>query len=188
MFQLPLRLLAAVAGGAFVVGGNVAAFYHFKDTHEEQIPGVQKFQGLSRRHTTHPVVYPQVPPVGGAHNPVLLNCGIYPSPVPVEHAVHSLEHGTVWITYRPDLPVDQVAGLRDLVRGKSYTLLSPYPRLPWPVVASAWGRQLRLGSASDPRLPRFLRVYRVGPQTPERGAPCSGGVGRPLKLPGRNSG
>ncbi len=58
----------------------------------------------------------------------------------------------------------------------TYTLLSPYPDLPVPVVASAWGRQLRLTGADDPRLVQFVRAYRLGQQAPEPGAPCTGGV------------
>jgi hypothetical protein len=85
----------------------------------------------------------------------------------------------VWITYRPDLPADQVATLRDLAKGQSYVLVSPYPGLPAPVVASAWGKQLRLNTAGDPALATFVRTYEAGPQTPERGAPCSGGTGQP---------
>jgi MFS family permease len=51
-----------------------------------------------------------------------------------ENAVHSLKHGAVWITYRPDLPEGQVETLRDLVQGQTYILVSPYPDLPSPVM------------------------------------------------------
>ncbi|TYB42170.1 DUF3105 domain-containing protein [Actinomadura chibensis] len=176
----PLRLAVIVAGAASIVAGNVVAYRHVSLASEPRIPGVRRYSGLARTHTTRPVVYPQTPPVGGPHAPSPLNCGVYVRPVPVENAVHSMEHGAVWVTYRPDLPAGQVRTLRDLVRGKSFLLLSPYPGLPAPVVASAWGRQLRLPAASDSRLAGFVDAYRRGPQTPERGAPCSGGVGSPL--------
>jgi hypothetical protein len=143
------------------------------------IDGLQSFAGLDRGHTTDPVVYAQTPPVGGQHNPAWQNCGIYDAPVPNENGVHSLEHGAVWITYQPDLPADQVETLRTLVRGRGHALLSPYEGLPAPVVASAWGYQVQLPEASDARLARFLTAYEQGPQTPEPGAACVGGVGTP---------
>jgi hypothetical protein len=146
----------------------------------DTIPDVVFFANLPRSHTTQPVIYPRIPPVGGAHRPVWQNCGRYDEPIENEYAVHSLEHGAVWITYRPDLPADALAQLRDLLNGQVYTLLSPYPNLPAPVVASAWGAQLQMNSAADPRLPWFITQYRQGSQTPEPGATCSDGVGIPM--------
>ncbi len=137
--------------------------------------GVQTFGTLARDHTELPVTYPQTPPVGGAHSPVWQNCGFYDKPVGNVHGVHSMEHGAVWITYQPNLPADQVDILRKQAQ-QSYVLVSPYPGLPSPVVASAWSNQLKLDSASDPRLDQFVRYFRQGPQTPEPGAPCTGGT------------
>jgi hypothetical protein len=140
--------------------------------------GVTSYSNLSRNHTEAPVDYPQSPPVWGDHNPVWQNCGFYSKPIRNENAVHSLEHGAVWITYRPDLPQGQVETIKNLAE-KSYVLASPYPGLPSPVVVSAWGKQLKVDSANDPRLEQFVSAYRQGPQTPEPGAPCTGGVGAP---------
>lgn len=144
------------------------------------IPGVVTYQNLSRQHVNGTVNYPQNPPVGGNHNPVWLNCGIYDAPVTNENAVHSMEHGAVWITYQTNLPTAQVQQLVNLVKGHAYVILSPYPGLPTPVVASAWGVQLKLQNASDSRIAKFITKYEQGPQTPEPGAPCSGGTGAPV--------
>ncbi|EWT07760.1 hypothetical protein N864_23670 [Intrasporangium chromatireducens Q5-1] len=130
---------------------------------------------VAQGHVTTPVTYPQTPPAGGEHAPVWLNCGVYSQPVPNENAVHSLEHGAVWVTYRPDLPKDQVAALAKELPD-TYVVLSPYPGLRAPIVASAWGKQLELTGVDDPRLPEFVKEYRQGPQTPERGAACTGGT------------
>jgi len=140
---------------------------------------VTTFGGLSRNHTASPVHYAQTPPVGGDHNPVWQNCGYYPQPLHNENAVHSLEHGAVWITYQPNLPKDQVDKLAALGRGQSYVLVSPYPGLPAPVVASAWGVQEWFHNASDPKLNDFVSKYHQGPQTPEPGALCTNGTGTP---------
>jgi hypothetical protein len=140
---------------------------------------VQRFTGLSRNHVQGPVQYPQTPPVGGDHAPVWQNCGYYAEAIPTERGVHSMEHGAVWLTYRPDLPATEVAVLRRLAQKQGYVLVSPFPALPTPVVASAWGLQLQLPSATDARLAEFVRLYRQGPQTPEPGAACTGGSGTP---------
>ncbi|WP_369055930.1 DUF3105 domain-containing protein [Kineococcus terrestris] len=133
----------------------------------------------AEQHTEEPQDYAESPPVGGPHHPVWQNCGVYEEPVPDEHAVHSLEHGAVWITYRPDLPAEQVEQLREAVSGRPYTLLSPREDLPSPVVLSAWNNQLTLDSADDPRLNAFLARFVQGAQTPEPGALCTNGVGTP---------
>ncbi|MGL5858386.1 MAG: DUF3105 domain-containing protein [Angustibacter sp.] len=140
------------------------------------ISGVQEFKNLGRKHVQTPVTYPQNPPAGGDHTPVWTNCGVYTNQLANEPAVHSMEHGAVWITYRPGLAKDQLDRLTRLAEARDYVLLSPYEGLPSPVVASAWGLQLKLENASDPRLERFLVKYVQGPQTPEPGSACTGGL------------
>lgn len=137
------------------------------------IAGLRTYVDLTRGHVTTPVHYPQSPPVGGDHNPIPQTCGAYDRPVPNERAVHSLEHGAVWITYRPGLAADQVDRLRTLA-DQPYILVSPYPGLSAPVVATAWGRQVQLTSASDARLAKFIAAFRAGPQAPEQGSACEG--------------
>ncbi|GCF07565.1 DUF3105 domain-containing protein [Dictyobacter arantiisoli] len=144
------------------------------------IAGVVSYSGLTRNHVTTKVNYKQNPPVGGDHNPVWLNCGVYDQPVQNENAVHALEHGAVWFTYQSTLSDDQIAQLRQLVKGHTYAILSPYNNLPAPIVASAWGLQLKVNNANDPRLAQFLKKYEQGPQSQEPGAACSGGTGNPI--------
>jgi len=132
----------------------------------------------SRDHKPGQLTYDRTPPWGGDHNVVWSTCtgNVYPEPIPEENATHSLEHGAVWVTYRPDLPPDEVAVLREQVEGTDYRLMSPYPGLQSAVSLQAWGRQLSLDSATDPRVETFLTEYTGGPQTPEPGASCSGGT------------
>jgi hypothetical protein len=132
--------------------------------------------GQAGQHTGAVVEYEQSPPAGGEHNPVWQNEGFYDEPVANETAVHTLEHGAVWIAYQPDLPQAQKDAIRDLVEGQTCMLASPYPDLDSPIVASAWGKQLRLEDAGSPDLESFVRAYRQGQQTPEPGATCTGGT------------
>ena len=165
----------------FVAGFAALIFLDMREQTASSPPGeVEEIDvGPAGQHTGEDVDYEQNPPAGGEHDPVWQNAGFYSEPVRDENVVHTLEHGAVWITYRPDLPQGQVDQIRELAQGESCVLVSPYPDLDAPLVATAWGKQLRLESADDPNLDRFVRSYLQGPQTPEPGATCTGGVGSP---------
>ena len=135
---------------------------------------VKTYGDLSRAHVAGNVNYPQSPPVGGAHDPIWLDCGVYDRPVREENAVHSLEHGAVWITYRPGLSAEEIAGLADKLPEKG--ILSPFEDQDAPVVVTVWGVQLALDGPDDPRLEQFIREYGDGHDAPEPQAACVGGV------------
>lgn len=104
------------------------------------------------------------------------NCGFYDAPVQEGAGVHSLEHGAVWVGFDPALPDPEVAVLQELAGTYPYLLVSPVEGLASPVVASAWGVQLELQGVADERLTEFLVTCLEGEQTPEPGAPCTGGL------------
>lgn len=127
----------------------------------------------SRKHVTTRVQYPQTPPVGGDHVSDVQRCGFYTGAIPAERGVHSMEHGAVWVTYRPDLPKQDVAKLRELAQAQTRLLVSRWDDgLPAPVVASAWGHQIYVSSAADPHLQEFIDTYISGARAPEPGAFC----------------
>ncbi|GAC1440261.1 MAG: hypothetical protein NVSMB55_04220 [Mycobacteriales bacterium] len=175
----------ALAGGVgvlllgilvYAVANQGSGFVDALSKADRSVPGVQTFSHLARNHVQTPVTYSQNPPVGGKHNPAWENCAVYTAPIASEHAVHSLEHGAVWVTYRPDLPAAQVATLKAKVEGNPYRMLSPFPGLKSPVSLQAWGRQVFVNNASDPKVEEFLNAYTQGPQAPEPGSACSGGT------------
>lgn len=143
---------------------------------------------LQHDHVVGPVQYAVTPPVGGPHNATWMNAGVYTKPVPSERAVHNLEHGAVWITYRPDLPASEVQQLVAFVGKQSlisegsgqanrYMDLSPWATnsLPSPIVVSSWGYQLRVTSPTDPRMQQFVDKFRhSSTYSPEYGSPVDG--------------
>ncbi|GAA5160725.1 DUF3105 domain-containing protein [Ornithinimicrobium tianjinense] len=139
------------------------------------LSGVQDYAYEGSQHTPSAVTYAENPPVGGEHNDAWWNCGVYEQEVPKEHAVHSLEHGAVWLTYQPSLPADQIALLEEL-GGEDYMLVSPLADQSSPVVASSWNHQLSLDTADEKTLKAFIRAYKQGPDTPELGAACTSGT------------
>lgn len=129
-------------------------------------------------HRKGSVKYDILPPVAGPHNDSWQNCmgDVYDAPIANEHAVHSLEHGTVWITYRPDLPEDQVEKLAGRVRGIEKLMLSPFEGLDKPVSLQAWGYQLKVDNADDQRIDDFIKTLRVNASVEGPTALCTQGI------------
>lgn len=141
--------------------------------------GVETFEAGTNDIVEGEVDYERTPPTNGDHAALWQNCGFYDEPVRDENAVHSLDHGAVWITYEPDLPQEQIEALRPYGEQR-YVLVSPYPGQPAPVIVTSWRNQLRLEDAQDPRLERFVEQFRVSETAPLSGNGCTGGVGDPL--------
>jgi hypothetical protein len=154
----------------------------FGERSSQQIAGMQNFRhgdkDPSRNHVKGKQKYKQSPPVGGDHNVQWQECmgNVYAKPIANEHAVHSLEHGAVWITYRPDLPKDQVKALEKKVVGKDYMMISPYEGLDKPISLQAWGLQLKVDKASDGRVDTFIDNFRHSASVEGLTATCSQGV------------
>ncbi len=142
------------------------------------LTGLEQFT-VEQGHKEGELTYAQTPPVGGVHNSAWQNCGLYEQQIRNENGVHSLEHGAIWITYKPGMVVAELEKLKNLTKQSGYRLLSPYSGLPSPIVVSAWGYQLKVESVDDPRLMSFISKYEQNPAGPEPGAPCTGGIGEP---------
>ncbi|HKH76484.1 MAG TPA: DUF3105 domain-containing protein [Rubrobacteraceae bacterium] len=145
---------------------------------EDPPRGIEVYPATTNRSVKGPVEYDREPPTNGDHAPIWQTCGLYEKPVQNRYAVHSLDHGVVWITYRPDLPERQVDELRPY-GGEAYVIVSPYPGQDAPVIATSWRVQLKLDGAGDPRLRKFVDQFRVSELAPLSGNRCAGGVGRP---------
>ncbi|GAQ58114.1 DUF3105 domain-containing protein [Streptomyces acidiscabies] len=166
-------VLALVAGGVWLVN----------DANEKEaaqaapVSGEKTWKDLTQNHVEGTVKYPMIPPVGGDHNGIWQNCDaqVYTQQLQNENAVHSLEHGAVWVTYNTKAAEADVKSLTEKVKKTSYTMMSPYDAQSSPITLSAWEHQLNVTEASDPRVNEFFDKYVQGAQTPEPGAACSGG-------------
>lgn len=167
--------IGAVAVAGVVVVGFVA-YAGYREFDRRTIAGLQEWDGLPRNHVPDPPEYEMSPPAGGEHNQMWQDCGVYTEPIADMHAVHSLEHGAVWVTYDPDLPEDDVRALEQLYTPGDYVLVSPYAgEMPTPVVLSGWGRQVAVDGVDDERVAKFLDLYERANDVPEPGAACTEG-------------
>ncbi|MFI6081013.1 DUF3105 domain-containing protein [Streptomyces sp. NPDC051217] len=175
-------VVAALVGfGAFVLNKESDEKKEQEQAAAEPVKGEKSWDAekLGRDHVAEAVKYPQTPPVGGNHNQAWMNCAgdVYKEPVPDVNAVHSLEHGAVWVTYNDKAPEADVKALGDKVGKTQYSLMSPVKEQAGAIMLTAWGKQVTVDSAKDPRVDQFFTKYVQGPQTPEPGAACTGGIG-----------
>ncbi|MDX3752989.1 DUF3105 domain-containing protein [Streptomyces sp. AK08-02] len=133
---------------------------------------------LTQNHVTKTVNYPMEPPVGGDHNQVWMNCNgdVYAKALNNMNAVHSLEHGAVWVTYNSKAAKADIDALAAKVKKTPYTLMSPDDKQADPIMLSAWGKQRTVTSAKDPNVDKFFEEFVQGKQTPEPGAACTNGL------------
>ena len=144
------------------------------------VDGVETFSNTAG-HVETAVAYEQTPPAGGEHNPAWLNCGVYDQAVPNENAVHSLEHGAIWVTYDSSISASELETLKAELPS-SYIILSPFDDLPTPIVLSGWNSQLQVDSADDPRINDYLTEFWRSTNVPEDGSPCTGAIDAPGKV------
>lgn len=179
---------AAVFGYAFVRNDanddRIEALAPFTPTAENQDPSreiegvvVETFQGGQHVGREQQVAYTKSPPLGGAHDFAWATCSgvVYPEPVRNENLVHSLEHGAVWIAYNPGLITGgALETLRSKVEGQPFMVMSPYPDLDSAISLQAWGHQLKMSDADDPRIDQFTFALRRNPYTnPEPRGSCN---------------
>jgi Protein of unknown function (DUF3105) len=181
--QRPWGLIAAaVAVVVFAVAVIGYAVVQVNKANENEVESIDEIDGITTaeyeagQHVGTTVAYAESPPIGGEHDPVWADCTgtVYDVDIRHENAVHSLEHGAVWITYNPDeVSAQEIETLAALVDGESGRMLSPYEGLDSPVSLQSWNHQLKVDSADDPRVEQFADFLTRNPDFhPEVGASC----------------
>lgn len=183
----PIALFVAVGLlAAGIIGYGGWAVFQGSKSWEDRAAGIRDLVNYRKdadktltasEHAWGPLTYKLTPPVGGKHNFNWQNCmgDVYDAPIANEHAVHSMEHGAVWVTYRSGLPADQVAKLAAKVRGNEYMLMSPVDNLDKTVSLQAWGYHLKVDKVDDGRIDEFIKALRQNAGV-EPGATCSQGI------------
>lgn len=125
-----------------------------------------------RNHTAQGITqfYNTNPPSSGPHWPNPAKNGIYDNPLPDEQIVHNLEHGYVWISYKPDAGDEVINKLKEIVKKDDWkVILEPREKNEQTIALAAWGRTLNLAELDEQKVEDFIRTYRNrGPEkTPE---------------------
>lgn len=113
------------------------------------------------------VTYQSNPPTSGNHWPDPLRDGIYKEEKPDEAIVHSMEHGRVWISYRPDIPNNIKEQLHATAKREARVILAPRTANTADIALAAWNRLDAFSKEefNESRVRDFIRRYRdKGPE------------------------
>ena len=112
--------------------------------------------------------YNSNPPTGGWHYDAPAQTGIYDTEFADEQIIHNLEHGHIWIAYRPDLLKDQIEKLADIAKSYgSKVIMAPRKANNQPVAIVAWEHILKLDLVDEAKIKEFIDAYR-GIAAPEK--------------------
>lgn len=167
-FGLPVAVFLVVAAmiGLFVVGNKSDNSASTTDTerlgtkHPESGKGTHIAPGQSHEP------YNSNLPSSGPHYGTPESWGIKGQPIADETVVHNLEHGGVWIAYKPDLTADQVDQLKAIVEklpqsqfGSIKVILAPREANIKPVQLAAWGYTLDLDRPDEAQIKEFYEDH-----------------------------
>lgn len=137
------------------------------------VEGTQDYEIVGRNHITQGTLgsgYNSNPPSSGPHWPAAAKNGAYENPLPDEQLIHDLEHGYVWISYKPDISQDVKNQLKEIVEKDDWkVVLCPREKNDSQIALVSWGRVLKLDQFDAVKVKDFVRTYRNrGPEkTPE---------------------
>jgi hypothetical protein len=107
-----------------------------------------------------PVTYNSNPPTSGGHYATQRHWGVYEQKIADQGAIHNLEHGGIWIAYKPDLDPAQVKQLKEItVLYPKAVLMSPRPDNDAPIAIVSWGRLMKLDVVNRDAIIRYIRTY-----------------------------
>lgn len=179
--EIPWGRIVGWGTGVIVVGVILVGIVFGSDPLNEVASGLDPATRVvenipSGVHQDGDIDYGELLPPGGPHNAIWQNCGFYDGVIRTENAVHSMEHGVVWLTYRSDIAQGDLDTLAGFGRDRTKILVSEQPLQESPIVATAWGYQYEAQTADDEGLLRFIKELAGSPDAPEPGGACSGGV------------
>jgi hypothetical protein len=119
---------------------------------------------LGREHIgrgeNHPE-YNSNPPSSGWHYAEPASWGFYDRELEDEQVVHNLEHGAVWITFKPDIDQATKDAIKRLVeRYSSKVIATARSKNDTPLALVSWGRVMKMESFDKDQALEFVKRNR----------------------------
>jgi hypothetical protein len=152
-----------------VVGLGYYLFTASQEPNPADLPG-ETFESLGADHiddgsTDHPA-YNSNPPTSGWHWPVAAPWGVYDNPEKDERYIHNLEHGGIWISYKPSVvSAEDIAKLKDFAQRYRKMIITPREANDSPIALAAWQHLQKIDSYDETTILRFIDAfYDQGPE------------------------
>jgi len=126
----------------------------------------QSFPSVGREHVpdnSPRSEYNSNPPSSGSHYGSPARTGFYSEPLPDENVIHNLEHGDIWIAYKPDLGEEILDRLEDFA-GR-FVIVTPREANDFDISVVAWARvdgfnvDALLDEENEERIKDFIKRY-----------------------------
>lgn len=145
-----------------VIAGGVYGLVILQQQANKNKPGVeypdQGQQHIAPGQTHDP--YNSNPPTSGPHYEQPAPWGVYDKELPDEQLIHNLEHGGIWISYKPGLDEEAINQLKDITDDYSVKLImTPRPQNDSSVAVAAWQRLLKLDSFDKDQIKSFIKAF-----------------------------
>lgn len=143
-----------------VIGGSGYGLYYLASQPEKPRPG-ETFPILGQEHISVGASHPEYnsnPPTSGWHYVQPADWGVYQEELPDEQAIHNLEHGGIWVSYK-DADEKTKSDLEAI--GKRYpgsVIVTPRSANDAKIVLASWGRLEKLESFDETRIVDFIRA------------------------------
>ena len=115
------------------------------------------------------------PPTSGKHSEPI-KWGVYSQELPDINVIHNMEHGGIYISYKPDLPKEQIEKINALFGAPfskagfrpSKALVAPRAANVSPIIMSSWNRELKFSKFDEQTM--YDYYFRNIGKSPEPGA------------------
>lgn len=164
-----LKRITWTAAAVFIVGGLGYAMVRYQRSSADKMPGVFiPSQGQEHVSLGAPFSYSSNPPTSGPHNANPAEWGVYKDEIADQILIHNLEHGGIWISYRPEIDEEVIKKLGDIATafGRK-VIMTPRQANDNDIAIAAWTRLDKFSASefSEERVREFIRAYRnKGPE------------------------
>lgn len=164
-----IKMFFWIAGVIVAVGGGITGGILWNKSRIKNLPGIAiPDEGREHVGSGHGHEYHSNPPTSGPHFANPADWGVYDKELPDETLIHNLEHGGIWISYKPEILGETRKKLEHFYETYGRKIIvTPRARNDADIALAAWGRLDTFGVSdySDERVEQFIKAFRnKGPE------------------------